>query len=78
MLFTALAVPRYFFFSLGILYLAWGLIRSVLLGLLDRLPHGDPLLDEEEDHIHDRAEVRSLEYSDFGSQDHNDVMEDEA
>lgn len=78
MLFTALAVPRYFFFSLGILYLAWGLIKSVLLGLLDRLPHGDPLLDEEEDHLDDRAEVRSLEYSGFGGHDHNPSMEDEA
>jgi len=78
MLFAALAVPRYFFFSVGILYLAWGLIKSVLLGLLDRLPSGDPLLDEEEDYLDDRAEVRSLEYSDFGSQMTNDPMEDEA
>ena len=78
MLFAALAVPRYFFFSLGILYLAWGLIKSVLLGLLDRLPHGDPLLDEDEDHLDDRAEVRSLEYSDFGGHDHKRSMEDEA
>lgn len=70
MLFAALLVPRYFFFSLGILYLAWGLIKSVLLGLLDRLPSGDPLMDEEEDHLDDRAEVRSLEYSDFGTHDH--------
>ena len=78
MLFTALAVPRYFFFSLGILYLAWGLIKSVLLGLLDRIPHGDPLLDEEEDHLDDRAEVRALEYTDFSGHDHMRSMEEEA
>lgn len=69
MLFAALAVPRYFFFTLGILYLAWGLIRSVLFGLLDRIPHGDPLLDEEEDHLDDRAEVRVLDYADLGPRD---------
>ena len=78
MLFAALAVPRYFFFSLGILYLAWGLIKSVLLGLLDRIPHGDPLLDEEEDHLDDRAEVRALEYTDFSGHDHMRSMEEEA
>jgi CDP-diacylglycerol--serine O-phosphatidyltransferase len=65
MLFTALAVPRYFFFTVGILYVAWGLIRSVLFGLLDRIPHGDPLLDTEEDHLDDRAEVRALDYADL-------------
>jgi CDP-diacylglycerol---serine O-phosphatidyltransferase len=31
-LFAALAVPRYFLFSIGLLYIAWGLLRSVVLG----------------------------------------------
>lgn len=78
MLFAALAVPRYFFFSVGILYLAWGLIKSVLLGLLDRIPSGDPLLDEEEDNFDDRAEVRTLEYPDFGGHHRRRTMEEEA
>lgn len=78
MLFAALAVPRYFFFSVGILYLAWGLIKSVLLGLLDRIPSGDPLLDEEEDDFDDRAEVRTLEYPDFGGHHRRRTMEEEA
>lgn len=78
MLFAALAVPQYFFFSVGILYLAWGLIKSVLLGLLDRIPSGDPLLDEEEDHFDDRAEVRTLEYPDFGGHHRRRTMEEEA
>ena len=77
-LFAALALPRYYFFSLGILYLSWGLIKSVLLGLLDRLPSGDPLLDEDEDHLDDRAEVRTLEYSDFGGHEPEQSMEEDA
>ena len=63
-LFLALTVPRYFFFSAALLYLAWGLVKSVLLGLLDRLPGGDPLLDVDEDEA--RAEVRELDYGELG------------
>jgi len=78
MLFAALAVPRYFFFSLSILYFAWGLIKSVLFGLLDRIPHGDPLLDEEEDYLDDRAQVRAFEYTDFSGHDRKRPVEEEA
>jgi CDP-diacylglycerol---serine O-phosphatidyltransferase len=66
-LFAALSVPRYFFFSSFLLYISWGLVKSVLMGLLDRLPGGDPLLDEEEGQMDDRAEVRTLDYAGFGS-----------
>ncbi len=65
-LFLALSVPRYFFFTSLLLYMTWGLVKSVLLGLLDRLPGGDPLLDEDEDDVDARAEVRALDYGDFG------------
>jgi hypothetical protein len=46
----------------------WGLVKSALLGLLDRLPGGDPLLDEEdeEDDAFDRGEVRVLDYGELG------------
>ena len=54
------------------------MIKSVLLGLLDRLPSGDPLLDEDEDHLDDRAEVRTLEYSDFGGHQPKQSTEEEA
>ena len=64
--FAALSVPRYFIFSLGLLYITWGLLKSVILGLLDRLPGGDPLLDEEEEEEeHALAEVRSLDYGEL-------------
>jgi CDP-diacylglycerol---serine O-phosphatidyltransferase len=61
-LFAAFAVPRYFLFSIGLLYIAWGLLKSVILGLLDRLPGGDPLLDEEE-YEEDVPEQRPLDYA---------------
>ncbi len=62
-LFAALAVPRYYFFPALSLYATWGLVKSVLLGLLDRLPGGDPLREAAEgDTVDDRAEVRSLDY----------------
>lgn len=64
-LFAALAVPRYFLFSLGILYIAWGLLKSVILGLLDRLPGGDPLLDEEDEEEVEWEEARTLDYEEL-------------
>jgi CDP-diacylglycerol--serine O-phosphatidyltransferase len=63
-LFAALSVPRYFLFSLGLLYVVWGLLKSVILGLLDRLPGGDPLLDED-DEDEDVAEPRTLDYGEL-------------
>ena len=63
-LFATLAIPRYFLFSIGILYIAWGLLKSVILGLLDRLPGGDPLLDEE-DEEGEWTEVRPLDYEEL-------------
>lgn len=63
-LFLALAVPRYYFFSAFLLYITWGLLKSVLLGFLDRLPGGDPLLDEDEDDA--MVEQRDLDYANLG------------
>lgn len=65
-LFAALAVPRYFFFAAGLLYITWGLVRSVLLGLLDRLPGGDPLLDTDDEDEDGSSRGRSLDYADLG------------
>jgi CDP-diacylglycerol--serine O-phosphatidyltransferase len=67
--FTALSVPRHFLFALGLLYITWGLLKSVILGLLDRLPGGDPLMDEDdEDDEHALAEVRALDYGELKAQ----------
>jgi CDP-diacylglycerol--serine O-phosphatidyltransferase len=61
---AAIAVPRYFFFPFLVGYTALGLLRSVILGLVERLPERDPLLDEEEEAQDEAdAEIRSLDYT---------------
>ena len=62
-LFLAITVPRYYFFPVLVLYTSWGLLKAFLLGLLDRLPERDPLLDEEEEDD-GGAELRSVDYRD--------------
>jgi CDP-diacylglycerol--serine O-phosphatidyltransferase len=64
--FAAMTFPRYYFFTFLLLYILWGLVKSVLLGLLDRLPGGDPLLDEDEDEDAPHGEVRELDYGGLG------------
>jgi len=64
-LFLAITIPRYYFFPVLILYTSWGLLKAFLLGLLDRLPERDPLLDEEEGEFDARAEVRRVDYRDL-------------
>jgi CDP-diacylglycerol--serine O-phosphatidyltransferase len=63
-LFAAVAVPSYFFFPFLVTYTTAGLLRSVGLGLLDRLPERDPLLDEDDEEEKDEAdaELRALDY----------------
>lgn len=62
---AAVTVPRYFFFPLFVSYTVAGLIRSVVMGLVERLPERDPLLDEESEGEADEAdaEIRSLDYT---------------
>ena len=60
---TAVTLPRYFFFPFLVLYTVGGLLNSVVLGLLDRLPERDPLLDEEEEPDEAGAELRSMDYT---------------
>lgn len=64
-LFLAITVPRYYFFPALVLYTSWGLLKAVVLGLLDRLPERDPLLDEEEDGDDSGAELRTVDYRDL-------------
>ena len=63
-LFLAITVPRYYFFPALTLYTSWGLLKAFLLGLLERLPERDPLLDEEEEEDDSGAELRSVDYRD--------------
>ncbi|MEQ9570041.1 MAG: CDP-diacylglycerol--serine O-phosphatidyltransferase [Longimicrobiales bacterium] len=64
LLVLAVTVPRYYFFTALVLYILWGLLKTVLLGLLDRLPDRDPLLDDHDDDYDDESgDVRTLDYS---------------
>jgi len=61
----AVTVPRYWFFPFLITYTAWGLLKAFVLGLLDRLPERDPLLDEHNEHVEPGeggVEVRTMDY----------------
>jgi CDP-diacylglycerol---serine O-phosphatidyltransferase len=78
--FAALTVPRYFIFPILFLYTLWGVTRTTVLGLLDRLPDEDPLLDEDEED-EGGAEVRSLDYREiapgrFGDEEDEDQPSD--
>ena len=61
---AAVWVPEVFVFPFLLTYTLFGLIRSVGLGLLDRLPDKDPLLDQDDDDDADTAdaEIRNLDY----------------
>jgi CDP-diacylglycerol---serine O-phosphatidyltransferase len=54
---SAFTYPEYFFFPFSILYITYGLVRSVAMGLAERLPERDFLEDEL-----DPDEVRELDY----------------
>lgn len=61
---AALTVPEYFIFPFLGLYALWGVSRSTLLGLAERLPDRDPLLDEA-DADEGGAEIRNLDYGEI-------------
>lgn len=56
-----LVFPPYAFFPVLVGYTLWGLLRSVFLGLLERLPERDPLLDAPDAEDVD-VEPRDLDY----------------
>ena len=63
----AITVPRYYFFPATVLYTAFGLLKAILLGFIDRLPERDPLLDEEEEEEgDDEGGEEDLEVDDSG------------
>jgi CDP-diacylglycerol--serine O-phosphatidyltransferase len=58
---AAFTAPEYFFFLVAVTYIVYGLLRTVVLGFLERLPERDPLIDEEGD----EGEVRELDYDEI-------------
>ena len=77
----AVTVPYYWFFPAIVGYALWGLLRSVFLGLLQRLPERDPLLDEEPDAMDSEVEPREVDYQELTHEpggDESDVDEPDA
>jgi CDP-diacylglycerol--serine O-phosphatidyltransferase len=64
MIALAIAIPSLFFFPALIGYVAYGIVKDVVLGFLDRLPDRDPLLDEEEGD-EAGAELRQIDYAEL-------------
>jgi hypothetical protein len=62
---AALVVPEYLVFPLLGTYTLWGVTRAMVLGLLERLPEKDPLLDEEDGEDDGGAEIRSVDYGEI-------------
>lgn len=59
---AAFTVPSLFFFPACIIYISWGLIRTVLAGFNERLPARDPLIDvDETEQGHRELEFDSIE-----------------
>lgn len=61
---VAIAIPEYSIFPFLGLYTLWGVTRSTVLGLGDRLPDRDPLIDEAPVD-EGGAEVRSVDYGEI-------------
>lgn len=61
----ALVIPSLFFFPFLMGYIAYGLVKSLVLGFLDRLPDQDYLLDVEGGD-EAGAELRDLDYDELG------------
>ena len=57
----AVTIPAYWFFPVLVGYTLWGLGRSVVLGLMERLPERDPLLDPAGGEV----EPRELDYNEL-------------
>lgn len=57
----ALAAPRHVFFPGMAAYTLWALVRSAFLGLMERLPERDPLMDD----ACDPLEEREVDYDGF-------------
>lgn len=65
-LILGITIPSLFFFPTLFLYLVYGVGKALIMGLFERLPDRDPLLDEEEDDADEAgAELREIDYGEL-------------
>jgi CDP-diacylglycerol--serine O-phosphatidyltransferase len=60
-----ITVPSIFFFPALLLYAAWGVGKAMIMGLFERMPDSDPMLDEEEIGDEAGAELREIDYGEL-------------
>jgi CDP-diacylglycerol---serine O-phosphatidyltransferase len=61
---AAFTIPALFFFPALLTYVAYGVVKAVVLGFFERLPDRDLLLDTEESDEAD-AEIRHIDYNEL-------------
>jgi CDP-diacylglycerol---serine O-phosphatidyltransferase len=61
---AAFTIPSLFFFPALLTYVAYGIVKAVVLGFFERLPDRDLLLDSEESDEAD-AEIRDIDYNEL-------------
>jgi len=71
---AAFTVPQYFFFPMGLLYITWGLVRTVVAGFEEKLPDRDPLILEEPA----QEETRELDYEEMRPRREQPLADEEA
>ena len=59
---AAFTIPALFFFPMAVLYITHGIVKALVLGLIDRMPERDPM-DDEEYGDEAGAELREIEYA---------------
>lgn len=58
---AAIAIPSMFFFPALMGYVTYGVVKSIAIGFFERMPEGDPMLDEEPGD-EAGAELRDIDY----------------
>ena len=61
---AAFTLPRIFFFPVFLTYVAYGVLKAMILGFFERLPDRDLLLDSEDEDEAD-AELREIDYDEL-------------
>jgi len=67
--FGVLFLPREFFFPAAILYVLYGLVKTVVYGLIDRRPSGDdPVISDDDEDLEETSTHELLEAEEVASQ----------
>ncbi len=67
--FGVLFLPKEFFFPAAILYVLYGLVKTVLYGLIDRRPSGDdPVISDDDEDVEETTTRELLESEEVASQ----------